>query len=286
MNILLFGKNGMLGSELCETLKDFPLETFLQEGLDISDREALFSAIRSRKPTHVINAAAYTNVDGAETHQEEAFLVNAEAVKNMAEACRATNSILIHFSTDYVFDGTSKAGYREDAPRNPISVYGASKALGEEYLHNILPNHYIIRTSWLYGPNGKNFVDTILSLAKKSTELRVVDDQIGSPTFTCDLAPAILPFLTDHLPFGMYHRTNDGVTNWAEFAEEIVRVVQLNTKIIHIKTKDFPRPAKRPQNSTLLNTKLPRLRPWNEGLSDYLTMNSPVTLRLSKGDSR
>lgn len=270
MKILLLGKNGMLGSEFCAVLKNFPVTAFSKEELDITDKEALFSTIHSLKPSHVINAAAYTNVDGAETHKREAFLINAEAVKNLAEACFTAGSVLIHFSTDYVFDGEMKEGYLEDALRNPISVYGASKARGEEFIQNILPNHYIVRTSWLYGSNGKNFVDTILSLAKKKTELSVVDDQIGCPTYTRDLACATLPFLTEHLPFGIYHRTNDGVTTWAGFAEAIVRAEKLNTKIIHIKTSDFPKPAKRPKNSVLLNTKLPRLRPWSDALSDYI----------------
>lgn len=283
--ILLLGGRGMLGSEILEALNrtnekndEFDVLALGHDKFDICNAKSLDGYFGDFVPDFVINCVAFTRVDDAEfdTERKIAFEVNAKALKGLAKLCKKYASILIHFSTDYVFDGrkTPPAGYDEKSIPNPLNAYGESKFQGEENVIKGTDKYYIVRTSWLYGKNSKNFVDTMLKMGAevlegKRKEIKVLGDQFGCPTYALGLAEAIVSeFLLKSQPFGIYHLTNEGPTNWHEFATEILKTK--NIKPIKITTKEFPRPAKRPQNSILLNTKLPHLRSWKEALKDYL----------------
>lgn len=263
MKVVILGSSGMLGSDLVKAYFDHEVIAFSREELDITQKEDL-EKIRECKPDVVLNAAAYTAVDIAEIHEEVAFLVNADAVLSLAKLCEELSCTFIHFSTDYVFDGKKEFYYEESVPK-PLSVYGRSKAKGEE--HTLSHGGYVIRTSWLYG-DGENFVKTILDLASKKNELTIVDDQIGSPTYTKDLAKATLGILEKES--GVYHVTNAGFCSWYDFANEIARLKHLKAKILPIPSSELKRPAKRPKRSVLKNTKIEPLRSWQEALAEYL----------------
>lgn len=272
MRILVTGGEGMLAYALKQVFKETKHEILIRSKreLDISKKTSIQKIFSFFKPEVCINTAACTDVDGAETKEKEAILVNGTALKFLALEAKRLNCFLIHYSTDYVFDGEKKQGYRENAKRNPINAYGKSKMFGERMLQKYGSRYAIIRTSWLFGPKGKNFVDTILKLANKNKTIKVVEDQIGSPTYTIDLANATKKFL-EKPKHGIFHLTNKGVTSWADFAREIFKRKKLHRKIIECESKTFPRPAKRPHYSILINTKLSHLRSWKEGLKDYLT---------------
>jgi dTDP-4-dehydrorhamnose reductase len=256
---LILGGGGMLGTDLC---KAFPEAVALSHReIDITDREQVLRVLQEQKPETVINAAAYTNVDGCEDEQELAYDVNGRAPGYIAEACVATGAKLVHYSTDYVFDG-SKNEYREADPTNPINVYGKSKLMGEQHIARTTGDYRIIRTSWLFGRHGKNFVDTMLTLSKQMDKVKVVNDQVGKPTYTVDLAAKTREVLG--MPPGIYHVTNDGVCSWYEFASAIIP----NT--IPCTSEEFPRKAKRPKYSVLVDTKTTPMRHWRDALADYL----------------
>lgn len=271
MKILLLGSKGMLGSQFEKKLKGFDLRAFGgHDELDITSMRSVLRVFEGFIPDVVINCAAYTNVDEAEFIQgkKDSFKVNRDGVNNIAKCCKKFGSVLIHFSTDYVFDGR-KDGYDENAICNPLNNYGESKLQGEIAIEKEMDKYFIVRTSWLYGPNGKNFVNTMLRLGD---EIKVVDDQVGCPTYTSDLADAVIKYFVKNPEngFGIYHLTNDGATSWNKFAREIFRIVGRNVDVKKISTKEFPRPAQRPMNSVLLNTKLPKMRKWEEALKEYL----------------
>ena len=267
--VLLLGANGQLGKALQKALfSAFEVSAFTKDQLDITDFSALEKYLTEGKPDFVVNAAAYTNVDKAESEKELAQKINSEAVGTLAELCEKHDAKLIHFSTDYVFDGDDENGYLEDADTNPINFYGETKLAGEQKIQASGCDFAIIRTSWLYG-EGKNFVNTMLELTKKNTEIKVVSDQIGCPTYTKDLAKATRDLMLDDKK-GVFHLTNSGSTNWADFARKIFELAQTQTKVIDIPTSEYPTPAKRPLNSVLLNTKLPQLRSWEEALEEFL----------------
>lgn len=249
--ILLTGSQGMLGCDLSEVLAGHDLTAAPRNTLDITNAEEVSEAVASVDV--VVNAAAYTDVDGAESHPELAFSINAEGPRNLARACRELGARLIQVSTDYVFDGTASEPYGEDAPRNPVSVYGKSKAAGEEAVLDEHPDgSLIVRTAWLYGRHGSSFPATMLKLAANRDTIDVVDDQIGQPTWTMDLARQI-GLLIDHgVPSGIFHGTNAGQTSWFEFARSIFRHAGLDPERIHPTTSAaFPRPAARPHWSVL-----------------------------------
>jgi dTDP-4-dehydrorhamnose reductase len=256
---ILFGSDGMLGHALHDV---FPYSRLITHGeVDITDADAVMKIVRQLNPDTVINAAAYTDVDGCEDNKNHAFSVNGNGPGNIAVACNETGAMLIHYSTDYIFDGT-KSEYREDDHPKPINVYGESKLMGEVNIAKNLDNFRIIRTSWLFGDYGKNFVDTILALSKQMDVVRVVNDQFGKPTYTVDLASK-----TSEIIFcepGVYHITNEGVCSWFEFANAFI------PNAVACSTNDFPRKAKRPVHSVLVNTKTTPLRLWKEALSDYI----------------
>ncbi len=262
----------MLGDELVKVFKENnELTLWDRSKIDIADQKNVENKISGLKPEAVINAAAYTAVDLAEGEGKEiAHLVNGEAVGFLAEACKKNNSVLIHYSTDYVFGGENENGYKEDEERDPLNEYGRSKARGEKLLQEINPKFYLIRLSWLFGANGKNFVETMLRLAGEREELRVVNDQRGKPTYAKDLAERTRELLESKKPFGIYHLTNEGVCSWYEFAVKIFELAGMEIKVTPVASSEFPTPAKRPAYSALINTKLPLSRNWQEALESYL----------------
>lgn len=269
--VVIFGANGMLGTDLVKTFKYHDVYAFSKVQADITNEKAVFDEINKINPSIVINSAAYTDVDGCEKSKRHAFNVNGKGVKIIAEVCKRSNTPLLHISTDYVFDGKKKS-YKENDKANPINIYGKSKALGEEYLTETLERYYLIRTSWLFGRHGKNFVDTILRIANEKKELEVVNDQFGRPTYTKDLAKKIKEIVEAKKPFGIYHITNSGTCTWFQFAKKIIKFAKLDNKVKPITSKDLQKPAKRPKYSVLLNTKLPPLRHWHSALKDYMSV--------------
>jgi len=275
--ILIIGAGGMLGHDLAEVFAEHHPTLWDFEDIDITDENQVIVKLGELKPNLVINAAAYTNVDGAEGDSEKAFLVNAEAVGYLAKTCKKLDALLVHFSTEYVFDGKDQAGYQEDSKTNPLNVYGQSKAKGEELLMQNCDNHYLVRTSWLYGrspqkgkPRGLNFVQTMLELAKQGKELNVVNDQFGRPTYTLDLAKAVKGLVDNQAEYGIYHLVNEGDCSWYDFAKEIFATAQLEAKLHPIGSSEYPMPTPRPQYAVLHNTKADKLRNWQEALKEYI----------------
>lgn len=259
--ILVFGGTGQLGRELVRAAatRGVALQAASRVQTDIADAAAVAAALARWQPDLVVNAAAYTNVDGAESHFAEARRANEVGPAVIAQACAAAGAALVHISTDYVFDGSNDGAYRESDPVRPINAYGRSKAAGEEALRRAHKDHVILRTAWVYSEFGRNFLKTVLQLADTRDELRIVADQHGSPTSARELAEAILDIAprlaTDGRLWGTYHFTADGATTWHGFAECIVAAAAPITgrqpRVTPIMTTDYPTPAKRPANSRL-----------------------------------
>jgi len=288
MQLLVTGSDGQLGWELCRQGKDrgydlIPLDLPV---FDITDQHAVYSAVSRSNADIVINAAAYTAVDKAESEIDIAFAVNRDGPSYLASACAEVHIPLIHISTDYVFDGSKEGPYLETDLAAPIGVYGKSKAEGEDKVRSNLKEHIIIRTSWLYGVHGNNFVKTMLRLGKEREELRVVDDQHGCPTFAADLAEAVLTVASlidkgEIISWGTYHYCGDGRTTWFSFASKIFEIAKTYDtfklkKLIPISTSEYPTPAKRPANSVLDCTLLERNfgispKPWSESLARMIS---------------
>ena len=259
---LILGAGGMLGLDLCSV---FPAAVKLKHDyIDIGDQERIIETIKRIEPDVVINAAAYTDVDGCEDNQELAFEVNGRAPGYIAQGCSLVGAKLVHFSTDYVFDG-SKDEYVESDLTGPINVYGESKLLGEMNIIENMDDYRIIRTSWMFGLHGRNFVDTMLRLSGEMDMVKVVDDQFGKPTYTADLAQKTAEVIG--LASGIYHITNEGMCSWYEFATTVI------DNIVPCSSDEFIRKAKRPDFSVLINTKTTPMRPWREALAEYLTLN-------------
>lgn len=276
MKILMVGWQGMLGTDLVGVLstRHQLLMPSLEE-LDITRPEQCDAWIKSTGPEAVVCAAALTNVDYCETHEAEAFLINGQGIGNLAAACAQAGSLLVHYSTDYVFDGRKLEPYIEEDPPNPISVYGKSKLRGEELLRIHASKHLLLRISWLYGRNGKNFIRTILNAARSKPELRVVNDQKGSPTYTRDVA-SYTEMMMEAGAQGTYHLTNSGSCTWYELARQAVEWAGIRgVNITPVTTAEFPLPAARPANSVLANSRLaregfPAMRHWSLAVRDYL----------------
>jgi dTDP-4-dehydrorhamnose reductase len=281
--ILITGSKGQLGRALNQVLSDKPeitiintdmgeLTAYCPISLDITNAVAVLNFVQDLKPDVIINCAAHTAVDLCESDQERAYKINALGPKNLSVAAHAVDAKLVHVSTDYVFDGEADKPYTEDDTTNPKSVYGTTKLAGEEFVMENCTKHFIIRTAWLYG-EGKNFVKTMLSLAEKNPEVRVVKDQYGTPTSSIELARAISK-LIDTESYGIYHGTCEGSTSWYEFAVEIFRLTGKNVKVNPITTEEYPTPAKRPMYSVLENKNLKKLgifmKSWEEALQEYL----------------
>lgn len=269
--MLILGARGMLGSALTRLGQKYAPIAWDKETVDLTDSQALTEKISQLQPDYIINAAAYTNVDGAESDSRAAFAVNERAVHVLATVAKEMQVTLIHYSTDYVFPGDKDEGYVEDDKPGPaINVYGTSKLAGERALQTVAPRFYLIRTAWLYGPGGKNFVDTMLHLAKDHSSLKVVNDQHGSPTFTFDVARATYALLAENYQPGIYHLVNSGMTTWYDFARHIFTAVGTAVTVQPIPSEQYPLPARRPQYSKLNNTKGPGLRSWEAALDEYL----------------
>ena len=277
MKILITGANGLLGHELSSLLKDHTLILLSHSQLDISDPESVNKQIDSSSPDIIINSAAYTQVDACETNYDLAFQSNAIGPKNLAIKCKQLGIPLIHISTDYVFEGNEKKNSPlvENDKLGPKTVYGKTKLEGEKMVQENCEKYFILRTAWLYG-EGKNFVKTMLSLSKKNKELKVVNDQIGSPTYAKDLAKAIKEIIEKKSDkYGIYHVTNKGEVSWYEFAKKIFEIKNIEIKVNPCTSEEFPRPAPRPHYSVLSNQKwidagFTPMRDYEEALNEYL----------------
>jgi dTDP-4-dehydrorhamnose reductase len=276
MKVLVTGAHGQLGQDLLSVMNGrYQCLGLSRRQLDICDTKQVRTIVSRFQPDVVIHAAAYTAVDKAERDVEEAFRVNVLGTRNVAAAVREVGAKFCYISTDYVFDGTAAKPYQEhDRPR-PLNVYGESKLAGEVLAAAMVENHFIVRTSWLYGASGPNFVTTMLRLAKQQEEISVVGDQIGSPTYTQDLARTLAEIVrTD--AYGIYHAANGGACSWYQFAQAIFHDAGTDVKLRPCTTAEFPRPAQRPKNSvlggsTLVDRGFSPLRPWRAALQDYLS---------------
>ena len=269
MNVLVVGSQGQLGHALQDELRTHHVTAYDIENLDITNRTETKRVITEIKPDVVINAAAYTNVDQAESEPDAAYRVNALGPQNLALATESVGIPLMHVSTDYVFDGNQEVPYHEFDRPNPSSIYGKSKLTGEEVVRATTSRHFIIRTAWLYHTIGKNFPKTICGLAQQS-EVRVVHDQFGSPTYAPHLARAI-NVLLDTEAYGTFHFAGAGGTNWYGFTQELFQQLNIHAKIIPVTTTEFPRPAPRPKYAVLttLQDPLITLPPWQEGITEF-----------------
>ena len=277
--VLVTGSNGQLGKELQDLARDLPAFEFIFMGrqeLPVEDVACVNETFNKWQPAYCINCAAYTAVDKAESDKETAFLINANAVGNLARASFLYNTRLIHISTDYVYDGNAVSPYKEEHPTSPVNIYGLTKLKGEALCLLNNPDSIIVRTSWVYSVYGHNFVKTMLKLMKERPEVRVVSDQVGAPTYAADLAAAILKIInhTEWIP-GIYHYTNTGRTSWYEFASCIRQHINASCKVTPILTIQYPTPAKRPGFSLLDTEKIRRtfgitIPLWEESLEQCL----------------
>lgn len=287
MKILVAGGNSQLAKEIkyiidkgSSSLGDIDSRiikgeviSLSREELDITDLNMVKEVINNTKPDVIINCAAYTNVDGCESDFKGAFKVNALGPRNLAIAAKEANSKLLHISTDYVFDGKGTSPYKEYDRINPKSVYGKTKALGDDYVREFCDKYFIVRTSWLYGRFGKNFVYTISNLGDKNDSIKVVNDQLGNPTNCEDLAYNILKLIVTE-EYGIYHCTGEGICSWYDFAVEIIKLKGCHCKVEPCTTEEYPRPAKRPTYSALDNLMLEctignTMRYWKDALKDF-----------------
>lgn len=276
MKVALLGKSGMLGSAFLNVFlgENFQVFAFNSQELDITDYGKVAEVLGQVDPDVVINCTGYTKVDLAETEREEAFAINGEAVSNLAKLSKLSGFKLIHFSTDYVFSGEKSEGYFEEDETGPINVYGESKLAGEKAVLEETDSGYVIRTSWLFGPEGANFVKTMVQIGREKGEVNVVNDQFGEPTYTLDLARAVVAnFLLKESAAGIYHLTNQGRVSWYEFAGKVFELADLKVKLSPISSEEFKKPASRPKCSVLLNRKLPLLRPYTEALKAYIDLH-------------
>ena len=276
--VLVTGSGGMLAADLVPVLRAGMHEVTAcdRAQLDVTDAAQARTVIGAARPSVVVHCAAYTNVDGAEADPEAAFLVNRDGAANVAEACRDAGAAMLYVSTDYVFDGTASRPYRVEDPPHPAGVYGQSKLAGELAVRRTLEAHYIVRTSWLYGHGGKNFVDTMRRLGREKPELAVVDDQVGSPTWTVALAEAISQLITTSR-FGLYHAAGAGTCTWCGLTRKILELDGLDTPVRPISTAELGRPAPRPaysvlDTSALLAAGVRPLPPWEESLARYMAL--------------
>ena len=277
MKILITGANGLLGHELASVLKDHSLILLSHSQLDISNSDSVNKEIDSHSPDIIINSAAYTQVDLCESNYDLAFSSNATGPKNLAIKCKQLNIPLIHISTDYVFEGNQEKNspLEETDKLGPKTVYGKTKLEGEKLVMENCDKYFILRTAWLYG-EGKNFVKTMIGLSKKNKELKVVNDQVGCPTYAKDLAKAIKEIIDKKSEkYGIYHVTNKGEVSWYEFAKKIFEIRKIEIKVNPCTSEEFPRPAPRPHYSVLNNQKwinagFTPLRYYEEALKEYL----------------
>lgn len=267
MRWLITGAGGMLAADVLDraALTGEPVLALGRAELDLCDKRAVRDFVSAYRPRAVINCAGWTAVDDAETHEVEALAVNGHAVAWLAEACDLVGARLLHVSTDYVFDGTGEVPYPEDAPARPVNAYGRTKLAGERAA--LEHGHYVVRSAWLYGAHGPNFVRTMIRLAGERPTLDVVDDQRGQPTWAADLADYLVRLAQSDLPPGVYHGTSSGETTWCGFAKEIFTLLGEDPERVRpVPTSAFPRPARRPANSVLAHTRWEPIRHWRTAL--------------------
>jgi dTDP-4-dehydrorhamnose reductase len=277
MKVLIIGSEGMLGHDLVDTLSiNNEVSSTTIDTLDITDITKTIQTVNEINPDVLVHAAAYTNVDGSESNSDLAYKVNALGTRNVAVACQEAGCAMVYICTDYVFDGKKGSSYYEYDQTNPLSVYGKTKLAGELYIRDTLNKFYITRTSWLYGFHGPNFVTTMLNLAKTNDNISIVNDQIGSPTYTVDLANAITQLINKPV-YGIYHITNSEHCSWYEFAKQIFDNAGVNIDLNPVTTEEFSRPATRPKYSVLENYNwkmegFPKMRSYKQALRDYMKL--------------
>jgi dTDP-4-dehydrorhamnose reductase len=289
MKVLVTGANGQLGTDLCKVLRDFELIPLTDKDIEISEMSSVKQAFSKYKPHIIINTAAFVRVDDCEDEKDKAFLVNALGARNVAVVAQQLGAKLLHLSTDYVFGGEAEprtTPYTEFDTPVPLSIYGKSKLAGENFVRHFCLRHFIVRTSGLFGVAGSmgkggNFIETMLRLAKERDELRVVNDQVFSPTYTMDLAGKIVQLMTTDY-YGIFHITNRGACSWYEFTTEILKLAGVKTPVVPITSDQYPQKARRPRYSVLDNYHLRLLgmddmRPWQEASKDYLVARGRIS---------
>ncbi len=276
MKVLVTGVKGQLGYDVVKRLTALNIEAVGVDidDFDLTDENAVMAGITKHTPDAIIHCAAYTAVDKAEDDNELCYKVNVLGTKNVALAAKKLDAKMIYISTDYVFEGTGEEYYKPDDKKNPVSEYGRTKSLGEDEVTALLEKFFIVRISWVFGINGNNFVKTMLRLGKERSELNVVSDQIGSPTYTVDLAVLLCDMIQSE-KYGIYHATNEGLCSWADFAVSIMEMGGRSTKINYITSDQYPTKAKRPFNSRMDKSKLEdngfkRLPDWQNALERYI----------------
>lgn len=276
MKVLVTGASGQLGFDVCRELRQRGIEHrgLSSKELDIRDGAAVQRMLEEYRPDAVIHCAAYTQVDRAEEEPEQCFAVNALGTRNIARACAAVGAKLLYISTDYVFPGTGERPYEPEDETGPLGIYGKSKLEGEHAVRELLDRFFIVRISWAFGINGGNFIRTMLRLSETVDTVRVVADQVGSPTYTADLAPLLCDMIQTE-KYGIYHASNEGFCSWAELAEAVFAAAGRQTKVQRVTTAEYSAKAPRPHNSRLSKTKLPErgfcpLPWWQDGLKRFL----------------
>lgn len=279
MRVLVTGAKGQLGYDVVKELekRGYKALGVDREEMDLTSTQQIKDYIKNSNPEAIIHCGAYTLVDKAEEEKELCKRINSISTKEIANCSKVLDIPMIYISTDYVFDGTKDGEYTEDDLPNPINVYGKTKCEGEVYVQEILEKYYIVRISWVFGENGNNFVDTILRLSKKRESLSVINDQVGSPTYTKDLAPLLVDMLETN-KYGIYHATNEGYCTWYEFAREIFKIANVDVKLKKINTCEYSTKARRPLNSKMSKEKLKNmgftpLRNWKDALEEYIITN-------------
>ncbi len=276
MKVLVTGVNGQLGYDVCNELTSRGIENkgIDKAECDITNKEQVFQYFRNYKPDAVIHCAAYTAVDNAEDNVDLCRQINLEGTQYIAEVCKELDAKLMYISTDYVFNGKGYNFFNVDDEKGPLNIYGLTKLEGEKAVKDILTKYFIVRISWVFGLNGNNFINTMIKLGENRKELNIVSDQIGSPTYTYDLAPLLCDMIVSE-KYGEFHATNEGVCSWAEFAECIFKEANLNVKVNYIKTEDYPTKAVRPKNSrmskdSLLKAGFSTLPTWQDAVKRYV----------------
>jgi dTDP-4-dehydrorhamnose reductase len=276
MTILVTGVNGQLGNDVVRVCREKGINVIGigRAELDITSEKDVKKLVSYLKPSIIIHCAAYTAVDNAEGEKEICWSVNVEGTQYLAEAANIIGAKFLYISTDYVFDGKGDKPFAETDEPNPVSTYGRSKYEGELKVRSVLDEHFIVRTSWVFGINGKNFIKTMLKISKKHEKLDVISDQIGSPTYTYDLAKLLVEIVQSN-KYGTYHASNEGYCSWAEFSKEIFKQAKVSTTVNEISTEEYPTKAIRPKNSKLSKQKLVDngfdfLPPWEDAVKRYL----------------
>ncbi|MBS8265761.1 dTDP-4-dehydrorhamnose reductase [Mesobacillus boroniphilus] len=282
MKVAVTGAAGQLGKDVVIELEKQGFEVLAldRDVLDITDEQAVLSFMEQNRPDSILHCAAYTNVDGAEEDEQTAYKVNALGSEYLAKAAAKIDAKMLQVSTDYVFDGSATEPYGTDHPTKPLGAYGRTKLAGEEFVQQYLEKYFIVRTAWVFGVHGNNFVKTMIRLGKEREELGVVHDQVGSPTYTVDLARFMVELMQSE-KYGIYHATNEGICSWYEFAVEIFRQAEIDVTVKQLTTEQFPRPAARPKYSVLSKSKIEEqgftpLRHWKEALAAYLAESNKL----------